>query len=324
MRLYSSWNIGGTETYRWSASKNISDQGLNLQTMPKAMRYILVPEPGRVFVSGDLGQAEARVVAYLANCKDLIALFNDPTRHVHMENALAVFGHAVEKDSPEYVLAKAVVHASNYREGPYKFSVQTGMPIRDTKRLLSNYHAKRPEIGVWHKWVWNEIKDRGMLRSPLGDERFFYEAVSSFSLLGKMTDQQWKDAIAWVPQTTVPHITNIGFIGLASVQAELDLWFHHHGHDSFLVSVPEGMATRVVDAAQKAFCVDLVASGQHFGIPMEFSVGWNFGDMMAWHGKEPSKNEWQVWLAHKLQKKSREEQLLESAYGIHLKNWRVV
>lgn len=298
--------------------------GLNAQTLPKALRYYLVAPPGRIFVGGDLSQAEARVVAYLSRCRDLIDLFNDPTRHVHQENALVVFGRPVEKDSPEYTLAKAVVHASNYREGPYKFSVQAGLPVRVVRELLTRYHAKRPEIHQWHDWVWEQVKTKGLLTTPLGDARVFYEAISAFSLTGKMTDQQWKDAIAWVPQSTVPHITDLAILGMAKLRdAGMDLWFHHQGHDSFLCSVPEGEEVAFFSAVQPLFAaIKLVAPGGVFVIPNEFSLGYNFGDMFGYSGSVLARSAWEALVDKKLAKKPREQQILEGTYGVHLSNWR--
>ena len=146
MRLKYGVGVEVTESFRWAMYTSPQGYGLNAQTLPKALRYYLQPSRGRIFVGGDLSQAEARVVAYIARCKELIDLFNDPTRHVHSENAIAIFGHTVEKDSPDYTLAKSIVHASHYGEGPHRLSVQTGIPIKRTKQLLEAYHAKRPEI----------------------------------------------------------------------------------------------------------------------------------------------------------------------------------
>lgn len=322
MKLEYAVNVGGTETFRFTMSKSPFRRGCNAQTLPKALRYYLQPPKGRVFVQGDLSQAEARVVAYLSRCKDLIDLFNDHTRHVHHENALVVFGHAVEKDSPEYTLAKAVVHASHYREGPYKFSVQTGIPVKQTKELLARYHAKRPEIHQWHKKVWDTIKTTGRLETCFGDRRMFYEAISCFSLTGKMTDQHWKDAISWVPQTTIPHLTNLGLIAMATEQKQFDIWFHHQGHDSFLVSLPIGKVVEFIAWSQLCYKIALFYN-MPFSIPMEYSVGYNFGDMMAYDGHEPSQMEWQAWLDEKLAKKPREQRILDGVYGVHLKDFRV-
>ncbi len=326
MRLEYGITVQGTESYRWTMHGSPHGFGLNAQTLPKALRYYLRAPVGRVFVAGDLSQAEARVVAYLSRCKELIECFNDSTRSVHLENAFLVFGRSVVKDTPEYTLAKAVVHGSNYREGPKVLSVSTGLPIRETKVLLANYHRKRPEIHQWHNEVWQTIKNRGTLITCLGDQRTFYEAVSCFSLTGRMTDQHWKDAISWVPQTLVPHVLDAGMIGIGKLRdAGMDVWFHHQGHDSFLCSIPIGEERVFFDAVSPIYgSIKLSSPAGEYVIPQEYAVGYSFGDMFGYTGSSLSMASWEELVSKKLAKKSRAEQILEGTYGVHLKNWRPV
>lgn len=321
MRLEYGVNVGGTESFRFAMNKSPFGRGCNAQTLPKELRYYLVPPPGRVFVEGDLSQVEARTVAYLSRCKDLIELFNDPTRHAHSENAIAVFGHPVEKDSPEYVLAKQLVHASHYREGPWKFAVSTGLPMPVARRMMATYHAKRPEIHRWHDWVWEKVKSTGKLSTPLGDTRTFYEAIACFSMTGKMTDQQWKDAIAWVPQTITPHLTNLGILAMDKELGD-SVWWHHQGHDSFLLSTEVENVEKVAGIAVSCFRIPLCVWGVEFTVPLELSVGWSSGDGMPYTGGRVTQRQWNNYVAKKLATRSREERILQGTYGVHLKDWR--
>lgn len=324
MKLLYGVGVETTETYRWAMYCNPQGYGLNAQTLPKALRYYLHPPPGRIFVSGDLSQAEARVVAYEANCKYLIEVFNDPKRNVHLENALAVFKREVKKDMPEYTTAKSVVHASHYGEGPYRFSVQAGIPIREARILLENYHSARPEIKIWHKTTYDRIKTTGRLINPLGDTRTFYEAISCFSLTGKMTDQQWKDGISWVPQSVVPHILNLGLLGMADLREKgMDLLFHHQGHDSFVCSIPVGEEQCFFDAVRPLYSnIKLASPGGIYTIPQEYSVGFSFSDMFAYRGASISFSDWTGLVSAKLEKKPRQEEILSGTYGTFLKDWR--
>src|SRR3990167_8223403 len=298
--------------------------GLNAQTDPKALRYFKLAPEGRIFVAGDLSQVEARVVAYLSHCRELIECFNDPTRSVHLENAIAVLGRAVEKDTPEYTMSKSIVHGSNFREGPKVLSSQCGQPIPLCKKLLANYHRKRTEIHQWHDETWNLIKTRGQLTNFFGDSRIFYEAISTFSILGAMTEQQWKDAIAWIPQSTPPRIIGIALVEIAKLRdAGMDLWFHHQGHDSFLCSVPIGEEQRFFDAVAPIFAnIKLVTPSGVFVIPVEFQVGFNFGDMFHYLGKPLAFKDWQEMVDKKLDKSPRNEQILTGTYSVHLADWR--
>ena len=313
-----------TETFRWASYKSPLGYGCNSQTVPKALRYMMLAPEGRIFVGGDLSQVEARVVAYLSRCKELIECFNDPTRSVHLENAIAVLGRSVEKDTPEYTMSKSIVHGSNFREGPKVLSSQCGQPIPLCKKLLANYHRKRPEIHTWHDETWNLIKTRGQLANFFGDSRTFYEAISTFSILGVMTEQQWKDAIAWIPQSTPPRIIGIALVEIAKLRdAGMDLWFHHQGHDSFLCSIPIGEEGRFFDAVTPIFAnIKLVTPSGVFVIPVEFQVGYNFGDMFKYAGSSLSFKDWQGMVEKKLDRQPRNEQILTGCYGVHLASWR--
>ena len=65
-RMFCSFNVAGTETNRWNSSKSIYDLGTNLQNITERLRRMFIPDPGYVFLSPDLAQAESRAVAYLS------------------------------------------------------------------------------------------------------------------------------------------------------------------------------------------------------------------------------------------------------------------
>lgn len=319
-KLLSSKIISGTESFRWSAGLNPKGLGFNDQTAPKGVRHFFLAPPGRILIQPDLSQAEARLVAYFSSCRGLIELFNDPTRSVHLENALRIFGHSVEKDSPEYTLAKSIVHASNYREGPRRFSQQTGIPVKEAKVLLEKYHSVYPEIRTWHDEIKREFETRGFLESPLGRKRVFYEALAMRSLTGKISDQMWKEMISWKPQTTVPDITNRAMLNLSQNLEYSGLWWHQQGHDSFVGSVPIAELPQYARAVVMELAQPIPIKGRIMVIPTEVQVGYNWGEMINY---EPTMGvvTYEGWLklVEKKQQK-RDEILLRGMYGPLLKD----
>jgi DNA polymerase I-like protein with 3'-5' exonuclease and polymerase domains/uracil-DNA glycosylase len=291
-------NVAGTETGRWSFSKSQRNTGFNAQTMPKVLRYMIQPPPGRIFIQPDLSQAEARIVAWLSDCKSLIELFDDPTRSIHMENARAVFKREVEKDSPEYVLAKAMIHAANYMMGAKKFAVETGLHISKATELLETYHEQRPEIRQWHKSIRQEILDRGKLITPFGRERTFYEILGSLALTGKFPEDGLRDAVSYIPQATVPDITNHGM--LATAERLDDIRFHQQGHDSYLASVPEDRLSECVEQVRRDLTRFVNIRGVDRIIPVEVSVGYNWYFMKDYEGERwLPKGVWEKWMESK-------------------------
>jgi DNA polymerase I-like protein with 3'-5' exonuclease and polymerase domains len=279
-----SWNVAGTETGRWSSGKSPRRRGLNLQTVPKILRNAYKAPPGRVFIQPDLSQAEARVVAYLARCQGLIELFDDPTRSVHMENALAIFGKAVKKDSKEYVLAKQCLHASNYKMGPDRFSIEAGISKARAKQILDAYYTAYPEIPAWHTRTKEAILQVGKLVTPLGRERIFYNARAELFLTGQMSGESWRNAIAYVPQATVPDVLNKGM--LRTWDENPWIWLHHQGHDSCLVSVPIDRLGAGCAALGRNLVIDIPIAGHILRIPVEIAWGFNWYPMMTWDGQQ--------------------------------------
>lgn len=278
-----SWNIAGTETGRWSSGKSAHRRGLNLQTVPKLLRYAYEAPKGRVFIQPDLSQAEARVSAYLARCPDLIALFANPKRSVHMENALAIFGHTVVKDSKDYVIAKQCLHAANYKMGPDRFAVEAGISKQRAQEILGAYYARYPELQAWHARTREAILQVGKLVTPLGRERIFYHARAEVLLTGSLSAESWRNAIAYVPQATVPDVLNRGML---RTWDELDyLWLHHQGHDSCLVSVPYDRLGECCERLAANLAIPIPMGLATLTIPVEIVWGRFWSPMLPWTGE---------------------------------------
>jgi hypothetical protein len=100
-------NYYGAHTNRWSGGDKQNAQNLN-RVNPKditagALRMSLVAPPGHVVVVRDLGQIEARMLAYVAGQEDLLMLFKtggDP----YNRQASKIFGYEVNRKLDEFFL----------------------------------------------------------------------------------------------------------------------------------------------------------------------------------------------------------------------------
>jgi len=267
-----------------------------------------------VFIQPDLSQAEARVVAYLAGSSKLIGLFNDPTKSIHMENAKAILGYYPKKDGPDYMLAKKCVHAANYRISAGFFSTVAAVPRAKATELLEAYHWEYPEIRQWHQWVLEQIGGSGLLRTPFGRERIFATARAELLITGHVSNDAWKDAVSYVPQATVPDVTNKGMVKLW--ESKDYLRFHHQGHDSFLCSCPVELlgeaATELVRCCTIPFDVtDIKGNKRSLTIPVDVAWGFSWGAMKGWKGEQVAdRQQWEGWLEEKEIKKDLKESLL--------------
>ena len=104
-RIRCSYTVPGTETYRYNSREDAFGYGTNLQNVsagdeshdPEShlyrpnLRKMFIPDPGYAIADHDLDQADARIVAWEADCPSLKEIFNDPDRDLHNENCEIIF-----------------------------------------------------------------------------------------------------------------------------------------------------------------------------------------------------------------------------------------
>lgn len=95
-RWHANFNIGGTDTGRWSSSSHPYGWGSNLQNIDDYIRRIFIPDPGYVFFNCDQQGAEARVVGYLAGDETYIKAVE--SGDVHTMVAAMVFGFEAKRE----------------------------------------------------------------------------------------------------------------------------------------------------------------------------------------------------------------------------------
>lgn len=311
-----SWDCEATETFRWISRKSSKGYGFNGQTDPKGFRWFKIAPPGRVFGQKDLKQAEARCVAYFAMAKNLLKVFQDPNINLYISMA-ALSGKEVKKDTPEYTLWKANIHAGNYDEGPFKMAWDNGISVHQAREFQEMYHGANPEIRLWHKATEKELIEKWTLKIPyFNRSRTFYEAAGFYSVYHTITDHQRKDAIAWRPQTLVPQIITSGMRAARRVLSP-EVWFHQHTHDAVLWSCPPEIFAESAAILDKALCVEIPINGMVMVIPRETTIGYSVGDMMLYENHVPTMSEWEKWVNKKV--KDRRKAILGGIYGAHLK-----
>lgn len=293
-RMRCSFDITGTRSGRLSSRISIYGSGTNLQTIPGDLRHLFIADEGKVFIYRDYSQAEARVVAYLARCRGLIDLFNDPTRDVHKENAARIFNKRVEEVSPEErYLAKRIVHACNYGMAEKRFAEVinedahiTGVTVTDyeARMLVEKFFAIYPEIReIFWREVENELRKTRTLTTPFGRKRVFY---------GRWDDKLLREAYSYIPQSTVGDLCCMAIPRLRKFAPEAE--FLLAVHDSILVQCDEMAAHRVAEQMGQAMDIPFVLQGTSITIPTDVKVGRNWGE----RGKDGSNPEGLVKWEH--------------------------
>lgn len=184
---FSTWDIQGVEVGR-------------------DIRKMYIPSDGYVFVEGDGGQAEARVVCVLAEDWDALAEMNrkDFKRNahkikddLHTKTAMLVlnklFDEITEQDRQDF--GKKPRHAGNYDMGANRLALMAHISLGDATRTLTRFHSNSPRIREnFHTGVRSSITNRRELRSPHGRVRQF---------LGKLTSEYFKEGYSYIPQAVV-------------------------------------------------------------------------------------------------------------------------
>lgn len=272
-RIRCSYVITGTKTGRLASRESVYRSGTNLQNIPRGelIRSIFLADDNYRLVNADLSQAEARVVAYVARDEHLQILFEEPASDIHTKNAAMVFGKKIKKISPqERQLAKTLVHAANYGVGDGAFSKHIGSSINRARGLLNQYYALYPGIKRWHLEVKEWIRKSRVMTTPLGRKRTFF---------GRWGPDLIREAIAYVPQSTVSDVLNLGIIR-ASEHLPQGWELLMQNHDAIMMQVPiETDDMHLLKFIKHYFEIELEVEGKRFKIPVDIKTGLNWADM---------------------------------------------
>lgn len=279
-RMRFSINVAGTETGRFSSSKNVRGTGLNGQNITEQMRRIFIPDKGFKLFYADLEQAESRAVAYIAQDPDYIAACE--SGDIHTFTTRLTFPHlpwtgnlkddreiAERKFYRDFTFRdanKRIGHGSNYYGKPFTLSRITRIPIKLIEEGQAGYFRGFPGIPAWHGTVARQLLQTGVITSPTGRRRQFFDRLN--------TDETLRQAIAYQPQNLVAEVMNTGL---------WRLWKHHpwiplflQVHDAVLGQYPIEREDEALAAIREALDVPVYIYGRKLSIPVEIMVGYNW------------------------------------------------
>ena len=318
-RITTAYNLAGTTSYRLASRRLLGKWGTNVQNFPKKLRKLFVADPGNVLVQADQAGAEALVVSYLCREGNFRSLFaNGVKSHVYVALRLfedvwaAELGQSIKDyceapaadlvklprweelkklisssdnwsaDKRYYFMAKMVCHASNYGMKAPTFRVnvlqKSGGAVNLTNKravfFLETYHTLFPEIRLWHRETIAELKRTRILRNLFGYPRMFTQTIDP---------SMFKEAYAFVPQSTVGCITNMAFTDLYNSARirELGADVIQNNHDSVLLQCSPDVADEVAKLACVALNREMASPfGETFKMKSEAMIGENWGDMI--------------------------------------------
>lgn len=299
------FNVVGTFGARISSSAPLWGPGLNGQNLPHEARQMFIADDGYTLVEFDQAQAEAVIVAYLANDPVHMDCFRTG-KDVHRVTACLLLDKpgdqwkTIPKPSAIRELAKTCNHELNYNAGPKQFQMtvnekydpddkETVMIDFATAQVTRRkYLDTRPALPAYWDAIKAELKLNRTLYTPLGRKYQFLDQWSD-SLLNK--------AYSYKPQCTVGETTNIGIcqvLGLDSLMddewnryvcqqeiARLDFQFLLQVHDSTVWQVRDEHLDTFIPLAMRLLEVPLLVNGYNICVPIEGMAGkrWYKKDM---------------------------------------------
>lgn len=201
-----------------------SEDGIDAIRLGEDILEIFIPSDNYVFFDGDKSQAEARIVAVLAEDYEILEAFDKPKSYIHRLTASWIYkcspDDILKKDASgnetiEYAMGKRSRHGGNYNMMPFRFSRMCHIPIREAEVILSRFHQNQPKIrGIFHAEVKHAVTKQRQLMNPYGRKRDVFSTP---------TDKNMKDFISWVPQGTCSDGTKFSLLRIDAACQEFSI-----------------------------------------------------------------------------------------------------
>lgn len=299
-RSRTTYNQAKTCTSRVSSSDAIIGEGKNLQTIPsrarpgelvynrliKEYKQTFLADPGKLMWKRDYCQAEAMVVAWLA--EDLQQI-NDFENHIdiHCRTVEILYGCTYEaavqgyqEGNPEWKmkrdLGKPARHGFNYKLGEMTLSQMyalNGMDVapRECKRILQAMASNVPAVLRWHNEVTNTVHSKRYITNSLGLRRTF---------LGIIDNDCIREAIAFGPQSTVGMLLNKSLDRIYHTPELISrMDFLLQQHDALIAQSLEEDVQQCAEEAGRLMTISLTIKGRELVIPTDIEVGKSWGTL---------------------------------------------
>lgn len=202
---------------------------------PPPIRRLIRPDRGYVLCDCDLSGADAQVVAWEANSKELKDAFKNGL-DVHNFNGNRLWGTSYDPKRVRRKLTwrdecKRGVHGTNYLSGVRNLASVLGWTVNEVEQFQRAWFSLNPGILSWHRRTEDSISRTRSVRNQFGLSITYFDRPDN--ILPK--------AIAWIPQSTVAVSCSRGAVQLDDGLPWLDILLQVH--DSVVFQLPFHRAT---------------------------------------------------------------------------------
>ena len=260
--------------------------GLNMQTIPPAMRPYCLIDEGYIGINQDLSQAEDRIVAWTGpdlvkkkayksgedpNRTTYSKMFDVPYDSVSDELGSSDFGDGTKS---QRFWGKQCNHSLNYDLSYLGFAMRYEVSNKQAKELVERYHAAYPGVrGSYQKMIIDELNRTRILYNPYGRKRAF---------MGRLDLSTYREGYAHLPQSTVAdHINIRAFLPLWEEEGFAEAELLLQGHDSVYYQVPIRVGflqVAVIILTLKDSLETPIPFKDPFVIPADTKIGFNYGE----------------------------------------------
>lgn len=178
-RIHSTFQQTETRTGRLSSTEP------NLQNIPvrqelgRELRKFFTCDEGNVLIDADYSQIELRVLAAIADDKNMIDAFNND-EDIHTITASQVFNMPIEMvSSLMRSRAKAVNFGIVYGIGAFSLSKDIGVAVFEAKKYIENYLNHYSGVRKYMDDIILDAKEKGYVTTLFGRRRYLPELSAS-------------------------------------------------------------------------------------------------------------------------------------------------
>ena len=295
-RMRGQFKATGTETGRFSSSKTVFDEGLNLQNQNEFAKRMYIADPGYKLAYIDLEQAESRMLAafiyalfgdsaYLDACESgdlhttvckMIWTELDWQGNDTADRAIAdtsFYRHFSHRD-----MSKRGGHGTNYYGKAPHMAVQLNVDTILMANFQAAYFKAFPGIPEYHEWIIRTLQTTRTLINPFGRKRIFFGRPEA--------DPTIREAIAYLPQSSISDLMNVGMLKVWKEHGHKEVQLLAQVHDAILIQYKEHLEDSIIPTLLKLIPHPLHARDREIWIPCTAETGWN------WAKNDPKKKLW--------------------------------
>ena len=280
-RVHTSFLLAATTTGRLASSDP------NLQNIPiksedgRDIRKSFIAEKDNVLISADYNQIEMRILADLADVKELKKAFKN-NEDIHSLTASQIFNTEIKKvDQDQRRKAKAINFGIIYGISQYGLAKQINVSNYEAEEFLNSYFAKFPEIRVYMDRTIKFCRKNGYVNNIFGRRSHF---ININDKNYNVRNFQERAAINAPIQGSASEIMRLAMIRLEkrlNEQKNQDTKMLLQIHDELIFETPKLGVEKIRKIITEEM-TSVVNSDQHsFSIPLtvDLNIGDNWGSL---------------------------------------------